>query len=63
MRFFKNEWGFFQHASSPKGHSSQAENTKLKQTIDEYRAEFAEIKNQDATILRLKERIRQARTA
>lgn len=35
----------------------EIENRKLKETIDSYRTEFAEIKNQDYTINRLKEKL------
>ncbi|XP_056296493.1 cut-like homeobox 1b isoform X1 [Pseudoliparis swirei] len=40
-------------------HDIETENTKLRETLEEYNKEFAEVKNQEVTIKALKEKIRE----
>ncbi|KAM8853865.1 cut-like homeobox 1b isoform 4-T4 [Synchiropus picturatus] len=40
-------------------HDIETENTKLRETLEDYNKEFAEVKNQDVTIKALKEKIRE----
>ncbi|XP_063305976.1 protein CASP isoform X1 [Pelobates fuscus] len=40
-------------------HDTETENQKLRETLDEYNKEFAEVKNQEVTIKALKEKIRE----
>lgn len=41
-------------------HQVEVENQKLRQTLEEYHAEFAEIKSQEATISRLEKKLKEA---
>ncbi|XP_048122867.1 LOW QUALITY PROTEIN: cut-like homeobox 1b [Alosa alosa] len=47
------------HVKVQKMHDIETENLKLRETLDEYNKEFAEVKNQEVTVKALKERVRE----
>ncbi|XP_031439327.1 homeobox protein cut-like 1 [Clupea harengus] len=47
------------HLKVQRSHDIDTENQKLRQTLDEYNKEFADVKNQEVTVKALKERVRE----
>ncbi|XP_062377730.1 cut-like homeobox 1b [Sardina pilchardus] len=47
------------HVKVQKMHDIETENLKLRETLDDYNKEFAEVKNQEVTVKALKEKVRE----